>query len=152
MSRPYTGTSDGISKRKRPGTERFMQIVVFLGASEFTNLGTHVIRKMRGKPQLSVHASGRAMDVGFKSRAAATNMIDTIVRNADLFELELLIDYFPGPHGRGWKCTRNRWLRYLKRTVSGAPGGKWFHIELSPRMADNPAAVEAAWKSIFAGK
>jgi hypothetical protein len=150
MSRPYTGNKDGVSRRKRPGTEKFKDIVVFLGGGELTNLGTHVIRNMRGKPVLSVHATGRAMDIGFKSRSAATNMIDTIVRNADLFELEILLDYFPAPHGRGWKCTRNRWLKYTKKEISGAPGGRWFHLELSPRMADDPAAVEAAWKRVFA--
>lgn len=152
MSRPYTGTKDGVSRRKRPGTEKFKDIVVFLGDGKLSNLGTHVIRKMRGKPLLSVHATGRAIDIGFSDRRAARGMIDTIVRNADRFELELLLDYYPTPHGRGWKCTRNAWRRYTTSELTGAPRGKWFHVELSPRMADDPAAVEAAWKSIFAGQ
>lgn len=152
MTRPYTGTKDGVSRRRRPGTEKFKDIVVFLGGGELTNLGTHVIRNMRGKPVLSVHATGRAMDIGFKSRDAARNMIDTIIRNADGLEIEMLLDYYPRPHGRGWKCTRDRWVHYKKPTIVGAPRSKWFHLELSPRMADNPAAVEAAWKAVFGVK
>jgi hypothetical protein len=38
---------------------------------------------------------------------------------------------------------------YETKTVSGAPGGDWWHVELSPAMADNPEAVKAIFEATF---
>jgi hypothetical protein len=82
-------------------------------------------------------------------RQEAQKVINTLVANADALGLELIIDYFPHPWGRSWICTRNRWRKYDHRTVSGAPGGDWYHIEISPAMAANPQAMKAALDKAF---
>jgi hypothetical protein len=38
---------------------------------------------------------------------------------------------------------------YETKTVSGAPGGDWWHIELSPAFADSPEAVKAIFEATF---
>ena len=43
------------------------------------------------------------------------------------------------------------WQVYQKETVHGAPGGDWWHIEITPKMADNPEAVKAAFLKVFEG-
>jgi hypothetical protein len=49
------------------------------------------------------------------------------------------LDYFPGPWGAGWRCDRQAWKNYGTKTIGGAPGGDWYHIEIAPRFADKPA-------------
>ena len=56
-------------KGKLPGTEWFVHACE--RRYKFKNLGTYVVRDMRGKPgQLSVHATGAALDVGFNGQNA----------------------------------------------------------------------------------
>lgn len=129
------------------------------------NNGDYVVRNMRGKESLSVHATGRAVDLSWRyiqgtgkgapsrgirddGRQAAIQMSRLLIRNADLLGLELILDYFPTPHGRGWRCDRREWIRYEVPTVSGAPGGDWLHIEISPMLADDAPAMRAAWSQI----
>ena len=150
--RPYTGVSDGISKGKRKGTEAFVKHCELLSGRVLKNNGTWGVRTIRGsKNQLSVHATGRAMDLSWRghSRYKAVEFVEFLVRNAAVLEIELIIDYFPSPHGRAYKCTRNHWLNYKSKTVSGAPNGDWFHIEISPKFADSPKAVHQAFKSLL---
>ena len=64
----YTGTTDGAATGKRAGTEKFVEIITKKG---FTNLGTWAVRNMRGSDRLSVHATGRAADIGYKDKATA---------------------------------------------------------------------------------
>lgn len=129
------------------------------------NNGDYVVRNMRGKESLSVHATGRAVDLSYRymkgtgkgaptrgieqgGRQAAIQMSRLLIKNADLLGLELILDYFPTPHGRGWRCDRREWIRYEVPTVSGAPGGDWLHIEISPMLADDAPAMRAAWSQI----
>jgi len=63
--------------------------------------------------------------------------------------IELIIDYYPIPHGRAYKCTRDAWEKYDRPTVSGAPKGDWYHIELSPEFADDAKKVHQAFKALF---
>lgn len=129
------------------------------------NNGDYVVRNMRGKESLSVHATGRAVDLSWRhiqgtgkgapsrgirdgGRQAAIQMSRLLIRNADLLGLELILDYFPTPYGRGWRCDRREWIRYEVPTVSGAPGGDWLHIEISPMLADDAPAMRAAWSQI----
>ena len=72
--RTYTGTKDGAAKAKRPGTELFQSLLCKRFDSK--NLGTWVVRDMRGKPgQLSVHATGRAGDTMPKNRKSALEIV-----------------------------------------------------------------------------
>lgn len=158
MKRHYTGNKDGAAKRLRPGMKVFINEVIKLGNGAFWNNGDFVVRTMRGKESLSVHATGRAVDFSYRNmgkgkgvpngRREAVKMCKLLVANADLLGLEALFDYFPAPHGRGWMCNRDAWSKYKTHTISGAPKGDWLHVEISPEMADSPAKVREAFAKL----
>lgn len=154
----YTGSSDGAAKRLRPGTKAFIDRVIYLSGRALWNNGDYVVRNMRGKESLSVHATGRAVDLSYRKvgqlgvdngRREAAKWCNLLAANAEVLGVEMVIDYFPAPHGRAWRCDRNAWQKYTKPTVSGAPGGDWLHVELTPAMADNAAAVDRAFRTVF---
>ncbi len=60
----------------------------------------------------------------------AMEAMDFLVANADALGIEMIIDYFPKPFGRAYRCDRDAWMRYMKPTVKGAPNGDWFHVEV----------------------
>ena len=97
------------------------------------NLGTWVIRPMRNKTSPSVHGTGRAWDCGWSGNYEknAVPLANYFVEHADALGIEMILDYFVG-HGRGWRCDRKAWTVYDKPTISGAPGGQWLHVEISP--------------------
>jgi hypothetical protein len=37
----------------------------------------------------------------------------------------------------------------MKRTIAGAPGGKWAHFEITPQAADSVIFVKAAFLKVF---
>jgi murein L,D-transpeptidase YcbB/YkuD len=146
MSRPYTGNKDGAARGKRPGLEGLVAAIQTASGGKLWNNGTYGVRNMRGKGALSVHATGRAADISRRkmdarrpgcSRADVELVMDWLISNADAIGLEFLADYEPGPGGRGWKCDREAWKDWKRGEVSGAPGGDWIHIELSPATADS---------------
>ena len=151
MPRRYTGTSDGVSRGKRPGTEEWVRQVCALSRGTLWNNGTWVVRNVRGKNALSVHATGRAMDLSFRGklngRIVAERIMDALVVNHKLLGVECILDYWEG-FGRGWRCDREAWVEYDKPTLTGAPGGDWIHVEISPRMADLPQRVAAAFAKV----
>ena len=157
--RPYTGY-DRTAGAITPGLQRLIDYCQFLTGGGLWNNGAFGVRDMRGKPgKPSVHATGRAVDLSWrklKSRPAAfgayqpaADFIQFLVDHADELMLEMVIDYHPKPHGRGWRCDRGAWQIYTSKTVSGAPGGDWFHLEISPRMAQNPAFYDQAFRHIL---
>jgi hypothetical protein len=125
------------------------------------NNGSWGQRDMKGKPgSLSVHATGRAVDLSYRyfadtkkgvptGRKTSLDFINKVVANANALGVQAILDYFPKPFGRGWRCDRQAWSSYSKPSISGAPGGDWWHVEISPTMADNPQAVEAAFLLVF---
>lgn len=153
---PYTGNTDP-SEGPRPGTEKLIQI---LGDRwGFTNLGIWANRPMRGSTRLSVHATGRAVDAGFKPERAA--LVGTIciwlAENHVALGIEEIHDYSGTSKigtekwGRGFRCNRGGrpgWLDWTAENNGGTPGGKWLHLELAPGMADDPRAFVKAWKSV----
>lgn len=155
MSRPYTGTRDGISKGRRPGLEAFVEAIQTTSGGRLWNNGTFGVRNMRGKPVLSVHATGRAADISrraFRGRPGCSRpelelVIDWLVANADAIGLEFLGDYEPRPAGRGWKCDRYAWKNWKRGEVAGAPGGDWIHLELDPEHADSTDWIANVMKS-----
>jgi hypothetical protein len=164
-SRPYTGTNDGISKGKREGTEEFVRQMAFLSDGGFWNNGTFIVRKMKGKESLSVHATGRAMDVSYRNmrdgkrgkpngRKIASDWCDILSKNADVLQVEMIIDYAFGKFGRAWRCDRNAWQTYDKPTVTGGgnPSSDWLHIEISPRVADDAEKVMRKFRKVFMGE
>jgi hypothetical protein len=157
--RPYTGF-DGVAKGISPALRVLIRRLEVETGRGLWNNGAWGVRDMKGKPgQPSVHATGRAVDMSWRHipgdkgkpnyRTQAQKVINTLVQNADEIGLELIIDYFPHPWGRAWRCDRARWRKYDNRTVSGAPGGDWYHIEISPDIADDPEGMKAALDKAF---
>lgn len=149
--RPYTGTKDGAATGKRAGTEWLVKAL--RNRWQFDNLGTFVIRDVRGKKGvMSTHATGRAADVGYmntvKARAKAKDVADWLAEYADVLGVEAVHDYAYGKYGRGWRCDRAKWKTYTAKDNAGSIGGHWLHIELNPAMADNAKALAAVWHSI----
>lgn len=147
MGRKYTGW-DANASGKRAGMETFIKLTAERFNNGVWNNGSWVVRNMNnknrpGKP--SVHGTGRAADMswrksgnkGFGDYNTALQVVDFWVANAELFLIEEIHDYFPGPHGRGWRCDRSAWKVYDKPTIGSAPGGDWFHVEIAPTHADN---------------
>lgn len=158
-ARKYTGISDGIAAGARPGLLEFVAQMEKRSGGALWNNGTFANRPARGKQTMSVHATGRAVDLSYRNmkdgkrgvqngRAEAVKWMDLLVSRADGFGIEMILDYWPSPFGRGWRCDRNRWERYDKKTITGAPGGDWLHVELSPVMADDPELVKAAFAGL----
>jgi hypothetical protein len=143
MKRPYTGNKDGAATGEHPQLTALMKELFKAYPKALWNNGSWGVRNMRGKEALSVHATGRACDISWRNmgdgkrgvakggRKYATEAMDYLVKHADALGIEMIIDYFPAPHGRASKCDRNMaWQKYDKETVHGAPNGDWFHVEV----------------------
>lgn len=155
--RPYTGNRDGDYGKARPGLLEFVKTIEQVTDGALWNNGTYASRSMRGKQSLSVHATGRATDLSWRKlgrkgrrngQEVAMWLCDVLTEHADRLGVECVLDYWPKPHGRGWRCDRGSWRKYTSATIGGAPSGDWLHVELSPRMADNPTLVREAWSDV----
>jgi len=161
---PYTGF-DGVQPGITPGLAMLIRCIERHTARGLWNNGAWMVRDIKSKPgRPSVHATGRAVDLSWRfmrnpnTRAtvgmrdghpAAQKIIDTLLANSTELGIEMCIDYFPRPWGRAWRCDRGRWRKYDGRTVAGAPGGDWYHIEISPAMAPRPKAMKTAFDKAF---
>ena len=156
--RKYTGF-DGNAPGQRAGLEKFVQLTVDHFGGHVWNNGTWGPRMARnpGVNKPSVHGTGRAADMSWRrmndscgcgDHQAALQVVDFWLANAELFLIEELHDYFPPPFGRGWRCDRSAWKVYSKPTIGSAPGGDWFHVEIAPAHADDPAYYEAAFAGL----
>jgi hypothetical protein len=99
------------------------------------NLGTYVNRDMRGKPgQKSVHATGFALDLGYKDEAQAREIWDFFVNNSLALNVAEVHWYTFGKFGAGYRCSRGEGKPgvkiYENAAESAGTGGKWLHIEL----------------------
>ena len=157
-ARPYIGNSDGPAAGPRAGMNEFIKQVIHHSGGALWNNGSYARRDMKGKPgSLSVHATGRAWDASYRgsarhpqsSRKSALPFVNKLAANANELGIEMIIDYFPTPYGRAWRCDRQAWKKYSKPTVSGAPGGDWAHIEITPQAADSVIFVKAAFLKVF---
>lgn len=167
MPRKYTGNSDGLSKAgARPGLKK----LVALAEKEFAlnSLGTFANRSMNnpkatpGDPKwLSVHATGRACDLGYKTRKDGLRLWNFLIANTAALGIEEIHDYAfdkdgkEGPAeawGRGYRCSRGEGEKgvkiYDEKDNAGSKGGKWIHVELTPEMADNAEKFAQAWNSL----
>ena len=143
MKRSYTGNKDGAAAGEHPQLTALMKEVFKAYSPALWTTGSFGVRNMRGKESLSVHATGRACDISWRNmgdgkrgvakggRRYATEAMDYLVKHADALGVEMIIDYFPTPHGRAAKCDRDMgWQKYAKPTVHGAPSGDWVHTEV----------------------
>jgi hypothetical protein len=163
MSRPYTGTKEGIGRGRRRGTELFASKTQLDSAGRLWNNGTYAMRTMRGSNAVSVHATGRAVDISHRKtakhqgadRALVLRWIDTLIKYQDELGLEMIVDYaYTGGLGGGrvWKCDRNAWKDAKRGTIQGGgnPASDWIHVELSPTAADSAEMVASALTLIMA--
>ncbi len=157
--RNYTGTTDGASAGKRAGLEEFVKQMNVWSDGALWNNGTWVVRNMRGKDSLSVHATGRAVDLSYRKinkigkvngREHAEKAMDFLITNWRYLHIECILDYFP-QFGRGWRCDRAAWQDYTKQTITGSGGGDWLHIEIGPKFADDAAEYKTRFANLRAG-
>jgi len=150
----YTGTSDGVATAKRPGTERFVYLCKKRWG--FKNLGTWVVRDIKGKPGLmSVHSTARALDTSYGTdKAAGREAILWFVEHAAALGLEEVHDYSGitkkgcETWGRGWRIGRG-WKDWSEDDNGGSQRGTWIHVELAPKYADMSAGdYEAVWRKV----
>jgi hypothetical protein len=150
--RPYTGNKVLPARHKQPGLEYLVRALIKYSGGAFQNWGTHVIRNKKGKSSVSVHARGTAVDLGYNKtkKAEADRWITLILQYADELGIEAVFDYNPKPHGRGWKCDRNKWETYTKKAFDGAPGGNWYHIEVSVAAGKDEVTMKREFHKLLA--
>jgi hypothetical protein len=172
MPKPYVVPTYPVVKHKLTGTEEWVKQAGIASNGALWNNGTWTVRDIRGKPgQISNHARAVAMDLSYRfmqssgkggpdGRRRAMDFLRTALTNWERLGIQLVIDYFPEPHGRSWRCDRagvglikpaaaEAWQKPTKHTFTGAPGGDWFHIEIELQMANDPDRVRKAFRDIF---
>ena len=157
-SRPYTCNCDGASAGPLPGMDEWIRQAIKYGGGAIWNNGSWGIRDMRGSTNLSVHATGRAVDLSYRmsekyplaNRKGAMAFLNILIANANELGVEQVLDYFPKAFGRGYRCDRQAWKSYSKPEIHGAPGGDWLHVEVSPAFVKQPAnLIQQAFKRVF---
>jgi hypothetical protein len=148
--RPYTAAKAPVATGPLPGTDEFIRQVVKRSNGALWNNGSFIIRNIRTKPgQLSNHARGLAIDFSYRKmvdkglvdgRKTALPFIYKLLENADVLQTELVIDYH---ENRSWKCDRGTWIK------GKWSGGDWFHVEISPAMANSESLVKQAFANVF---
>lgn len=147
---PYTPGSYKPATAKQPGLETFSRLSRRRWG--FKNLGTWVIRRMNGKPELSVHATGNACDLSYtataKGRQTALEACRWYTRPdvAEALGIVAIHDYMANPP-RAWRCDRDAWKGFNDGELGA--GGHWLHVELSPQMGSlNAKEYERIWRSL----
>ena len=139
---------------KLAGTEKFVDLCKRRWG--FTNLGTFVVRNIRGGKTLSVHSLGVAGDIGYPKtragRAQAKEAWDWFIEHSEALGLCELHDYAFGDYGRGYRCSRGEGQKGVKIFTAtdnaGSIGGAWLHFELEMDLAKDAKALEAAWRAL----
>ena len=157
-SRLYTGNSDGAVNAPLPGMDEFIRQCIKYGGGAFFNNGSYGVRPMRGSENLSVHATGRAVDLSYRmsekhptaNRKGSMAFLRILIDNANELGVECVLDYFPKAFGRGWRCDRQAWKSYSKPEIHGAPGGDWLHVEVAPAFVNQPLnLIKQAFQRVF---
>lgn len=167
MGKPYTAANAPVVTAALPGTTQWVKEAERYSGGALWNNGTFVNRDVRGKPgQISNHARGIAMDLSYRrveatkkgvpdGRAKSLQFINACVANWETLGIMLIIDYWPEPWGRLWRCDRatadpkKAWRKALTKTFTGAPGGDWWHIEITPELANDPEQVKQVFAKVF---
>ena len=148
----YPVTTPGTGKLA--GTEKFVDLCKRRWG--FTNLGTFVVRNIRGGKTLSTHSLGVAGDIGYPKtragRAQAKEAWDWFIEHSEALGLCELHDYAFGDYGRGYRCSRGEGQKGVKIFTAtdnaGSFGGAWLHFELEMDLAKDAKALEAAWRAL----
>ncbi len=165
--RPYTGF-DKVATETHPAAKKLAELLQKrYGMTYMGGLSVRVMRSApaaiqklpptdpRCAPYMSVHASGRAVDVGLDDAAKLAEIADFLVANATELYLEEVHNYSwrkPGEKktwGRGYRCSRadkaNGWVPWDAQNNGGTPGGLWLHYEVQPNA--DPKLLEAAFRA-----
>jgi hypothetical protein len=143
-----------VATAKRSGTERF--VILCNKRWGFKNLGTWVVRDIKGKPGvMSVHSTARALDTSYgTNKAAGREAILWFVEHAAALGLEEVHDYSGiskkgcEAWGRGWRIGRG-WKDWSEDDNGGSRHATWIHCELAPKYADMSAGdYEAVWRKV----
>jgi hypothetical protein len=148
---PFYPAWDG--KATDPVTKKFYDLCKRRWA--FTNLGMYANRSMRGSKNLSVHATGYAVDMGYPKtragRATAKEAWDWLIEHSEQLRICEIHDYSFGDWGRGYRCSRGEGVKGVKVFTAtdnaGTPGGAWLHVEVSNDW-ESPEAFEDAWRAL----
>lgn len=108
------------------------------------------------KGQLSVHATGRAIDIAYPKTAygrhQAVQVWVWLLQNTKALGIEAMHDYAHGDYGQGYRCSRGEGcegvIEFTKENNAGSAGGNWIHIELDPKMAKSRLRFRKAWMKI----
>ena len=172
MPKLYTASTAPVVDGPLPGMTEWVKCATKYSGGALWNNGTYVKRDIRGKPgQVSNHAKGIAADLSYRympasnkgvtnGRVKSVDFINECLANFDALGIMLVIDYWPEPYGRSWRCDRaglgiikahsgEAWRKAISKTFTGAPGGDWWHVEITPDMANSPAKVKQAFATIF---
>lgn len=153
--RPYTGF-DKIGSETHPAAKKLAECLKNRFGMSY--MGGLVVRPMRSAPAniqklpptdprvtpyMSVHATGRAVDVGLNDVKQLADIFEFLVDWADELFLEEVHNYsYKAPKaskawGRGYRCSRadkNRGIvDWDAKNNGGTPGGLWLHFEVSPK-------------------
>jgi hypothetical protein len=138
--------------------DEWVRCAIKYGGGAIWNNGSWGIRNMRSSDELSVHATGRAVDLSYRpsekqpkaNRKGAMAFLNIVIANANELGVEQVLDYFPKAFGRGWRCDRQAWKSYSKPEIHNAPGGDWLHIEVSPAFVKQPTSlIQQSFKRVF---
>ncbi len=166
--RPYTGF-DKIGTATHPAAKKLADLLH--KRHGMTYMGGLVVRVMRSapaavqkldpsdprcKPYLSVHATGRAVDIGHNDPKVLTTVFEYLVANADELGLEEVHQYnYKAPKaskawGRGYRCSRGGGptagvVDWDAKNNGGTPGGLWLHAEVAPNT--DAKQLEAAFRA-----
>ena len=148
--KPYTVNAAPIVKAALPGTDEFIRQIVKRAGGALWNNGSYQMRDVRNRPgQISNHAKGLAVDFSYRKmtnkgladgRKMVLPFLRQLIINADVLEIELVIDYFKN---RSWRCDRGTWIK------GKWVGGDWLHVEISVAMANDKNRVKQAFSTVF---
>lgn len=171
MPRPYPYFPAFDGKKTQEGTKKFIELCAArfktksLGAYNNRLMrNSHTAGKKLGDPGmekwLSVHATGAAVDLQYPNPETRVAMWKWMIAHTAELGLVEIHDYAydndkadkkPG-YGRGFRCSRGENEAgvkiYNEKDNAGSFGGKWFHFELAPDFAKDPAKMQAAWDAI----
>ncbi len=99
-SRPYTGNSDGAAAGPIPGMDEWIRQAIKYSNGALWNNGSWGVRDMRGSANLSVHATGRAVDLSYRksekyplaNRKGAIAFLNIVIANANELGVDAVID------------------------------------------------------------
>jgi Putative peptidoglycan binding domain len=141
----YVGAGTVQSAGPTPGIESWKSYVLGRWPGG-VDLGTWVVRNVRGGNTLSVHAVGRAWDWRYATpgpgRAAADEAIEFTIANHELLGIQAIHDYV---QCRIWRSSRNgsgpAWKTQKPGNGMGDAWATWLHFEVHPDSALHHASV-----------